>query len=111
MRKHPWMMSGSDRSCADFIAACPDVVAKMGSEGIYGIAIRSLGIGVAIKSDDGAERGSQVAAAAVLEALNLIDPDKAEMINRWEYPVLRNSAGLDVGRLAPAAAWISAISL
>ena len=106
MRAHPWWVSGSDRSCADYIRACPDVIAKMGSEGVYGIAIGSLGIGIAIKSDDGAERGSQVAAAGVLEALSVVDPDHAEAVRRWGRPILRNSLGDQVGRIAPSATWL-----
>jgi L-asparaginase II len=111
MRKHPHMMSGSHRSCADFINACPDVVAKFGSEGVYGLAIRSLGIGIAVKSDDGAERGVQVATAAILEALDLIAPEKVEMIKQWSYPVLKNAAGQKIGHITPAQSWLAAISL
>ncbi|WP_417330253.1 asparaginase [Halomonas cupida] len=106
MRAHPWHVAGTHRSCTDFITACPDTVVKMGAEGFYGISLRRLGLGVAIKVDDGAERAGQVAAGAVLEALKAVAPEHTDMVAAWTRKPLINAVGLRVGSVRPSQLWV-----
>ena len=109
MRAHPWHVAGTDRSCTSFMAACPDVVVKVGAEGFYGLALRRRGIGIALKVDDGAERAGYVLAGALLEMLNAVSPDQTDEVARWSQHDLRNSAGTSVGRAVPARGWLEGV--
>ncbi|HEY5699256.1 MAG TPA: asparaginase [Acidimicrobiales bacterium] len=72
---------------------------KTGAEGVYTAALPDLGLGVALKIDDGATRASEVVMATVL-ARYLPDIDLASFVE----PPVRSWRGVPVGRLRPAAA-------
>ncbi|MBV9540186.1 MAG: asparaginase [Alphaproteobacteria bacterium] len=99
----PELMSGTNRACATFIRACGGKASvKTGAEGFFGAWIPALGLGVAIKIDDGAGRASETAMAAVLDQLGVLGEDaKARALIR--APVL-NTRGVAVGERRPAAA-------
>jgi L-asparaginase II len=73
MRAHPELVGGSRRDVTAFMRAVPGLVAKDGAEGVY-VAALPDGTGIAIKVDDGADRGRQVALASILIDLGA-DPD------------------------------------
>jgi L-asparaginase II len=72
---------------------------KTGAEGVYTAALPDLGLGVALKIDDGATRASEAVMATVL-ARYLPDIDLASFVE----PPVRSWRGVPVGRLRPAAA-------
>ena len=72
---------------------------KTGAEGVYTAALPALGLGVALKIDDGATRASEAVMATVL-ARYLPDIDLASFVE----PPVRSWRGVSVGRLRPAAA-------
>jgi L-asparaginase II len=65
MRAHPELVGGSRRDVTEFMRAVPGLLAKDGAEGVY-VAALPDGTGIAIKVDDGADRGRQVALASIL---------------------------------------------
>jgi L-asparaginase II len=70
MTAHPFLVAGTGRLCTDLMAAFPgQVVAKVGAEGIYSADLPALGLGVALKVEDGVTRASGVAMLAVLRQL------------------------------------------
>jgi L-asparaginase II len=73
---------------------------KTGAEGVYCAAIPHLGLGIALKIDDGATRAAEVAVAALL-ARFVETPQGFEALRR---PVLKNWRGSTVGGLRPAGA-------
>jgi L-asparaginase II len=75
-------------------------VTKTGAEGVYCAAIPDLGLGVALKIDDGATRAAQVAVATLLARFG----DAPEGVAALQRPVLTNWRGLTVGSLRPAGA-------
>ena len=79
------------------------VFCKVGAEGVYCAALPELGLGVAIKMDDGnTARAAEVVMAAVLEArLPLDDPERAFLRGYSDAPQ-RNWNGIEVGRLQAA---------
>jgi L-asparaginase II len=103
MIKHPELMSGTGRACAALIRACGGSASvKTGAEGFFSAWIPAMGLGIAIKIDDGAGRASETAMAAVLDQLGLLGNDpKARAILR--APVL-NTRGATVGERRPSAA-------
>ena len=66
----PFMVAGTDRFCTDVMAALPArVFVKTGAEGVFCAALPELGLGVALKCDDGGTRASETMMAAVIDAL------------------------------------------
>jgi len=70
---------------------------KGGAEGVYCAALPSLGLGLALKIDDGAKRGAELALSEVLAALL---PKAREVLRPQLEGVLHNWRGLLVGRMA-----------
>ncbi|MDB2321208.1 asparaginase, partial [Amylibacter sp.] len=67
-----------------------------GAEGVYTAILPEQGLGIALKIDDGATRGSECAIAALLVRLGLAD-EKHPMIRKRMF-----STGLEVGNIRPA---------
>jgi L-asparaginase II len=66
----PWHMAGTGRACVALMEAAPGrVFAKTGAEGVFCGAVPELGLGFALKVDDGAGRASEVLVAATLSRI------------------------------------------
>ena len=75
------------------------VFVKTGAEGVYCGALPELGLGIALKCDDGAGRAAQaVMAALIARFLRFGDAERAALM-RFERPTLRNWNGIEVGVL------------
>jgi L-asparaginase II len=94
MRTHPDLVGGPDGADFFLMRAAPGWLAKGGAEGLL-CAAGPDGIGVALKSEDGASRGHCPALAAFLRQLGVDLPELAEV------PVL-NSRGERVGEVVTA---------
>jgi len=74
MMNHPKLMSGTGRVCAQLIRSCSrKAVVKTGAEGMYAGIVPALGLGVAIKVDDGGGRAAEIVIASVLHCLGVLD--------------------------------------
>lgn len=82
-------------------ALAPSCFTKGGAEGVHCAALSDLGLGIALKIDDGAKRGAELAMSEVIAALlseakqSLAGQLTGEMVN-WR--------GIVVGRVAPSEA-------
>lgn len=104
VRAHPLYQSGTGRSDAVLIgAASGGTVVKIGAEGVYSAAIPALGLGVALKIDDGAARAAETAMAAVLVRLGVLDGAGVAARGFTAAPI-RNWRGDLCGERRPAAA-------
>lgn len=100
MRAHPYMVAGSGRLCSRLISATRGrALAKTGAEGVYCVALPEVGLGIALKVDDGAGRAAELLVARVLQHLEVLDAEAAEALAADLQPVLRNRAGVAVGEL------------
>jgi L-asparaginase II len=83
----PFFVAGTGRFCTEvMILAKGAALVKTGAEGVFCAALAGLGLGVALKADDGATRAAEAMMAAVLAWLL---PEHAEALKRWtEAPVL-----------------------
>ena len=100
--KHPMMVAGTTRFDTDLMGKMGAAVfAKGGAEGVWCAALPALGLGVALKCDDGAGRAAEVAMAAVLTRLL---PDDAATLEPFARRTLKNWNGIEVGATRPAAA-------
>jgi L-asparaginase II len=93
---HPEMLAGAGRFDTVVTQALGQAAfVKLGAEGVYCGALPSLGLGFALKCDDGAVRAAQAATAALLR--HLLGPN--EMLDRLANPALTNWNGLAVGEI------------
>lgn len=97
MREHPFLIAGPGRLDTTLIPLLPGLVAKMGAEAFYGLALRNTPVGplgVAFKVLDGGERARPHVALAVLEALGVPVTDAMRAL---APATLHNWAGREVG--------------
>jgi L-asparaginase II len=79
------------------------VFCKVGAEGVYCAALPELGLGVALKMDDGNNaRACEVLMAHVVERLLPLNGEDAAFVHGLSHLTLRNWNGLTVGALRPA---------
>ena len=77
-------------------ALAPDLFVKGGAEGVHCAALPGLGLGIALKIDDGAKRGTERALAEVLAAL--LPKARSALADQLDGEIL-NWRGISVGRV------------
>ncbi|WP_350333062.1 asparaginase [Coralliovum pocilloporae] len=98
---HPLMVAGTGRFCTNAMALFGGrVFVKTGAEGVFTAAIPELGLGVALKCDDGTTRASEVMMAEVINRL-LDDASDVEGFRQLLTPELRNRNDRLVGVVRP----------
>jgi L-asparaginase II len=106
----PFMVAGSGRFDTDTMALFGSrLFVKTGAEGVYCGAFPHLGLGVALKCDDGAGRASEVLMAAVIEAyLKPTEAENTAFADRLIAPVF-SRVGREVGAVRPVAGLVEAL--
>ena len=102
--KAPFLVAGSGRLDTRLMERLGErLFCKVGAEGVYCAALPELGLGLAIKIDDGNNaRASEVVLAALVERLlPLADADRA-FVHSLSDLKLSNWNGIEVGRLCAA---------
>lgn len=99
MATHPWLVSGTDRGNTEILLAAPQVVAKGGAEGVYTAALPRLGLGIALKVEDGTARAAEVALLAILDRLGALDDSQRTALAARRQPAVRNVVGREVGEI------------
>jgi L-asparaginase II len=70
MVAEPWYVAGTGRLCTDLLRdAAGDVIVKVGAEGVQMAALPRLGLGIALKVEDGSLRASEVALGRLLSTV------------------------------------------
>jgi L-asparaginase II len=103
MMAEPFMVAGTGRFGTQLMTALGGRAAlKGGAEGVYIAMLPTLGLGVAIKCDDGAGRAAEAAMAMVLGQLGIVTAAEREKLADRLFPPIDNRAGLAVGRVQRA---------
>ncbi len=98
------MIAGTDHCCTDTIRATGgEVLVKTGAEAVYVAVMPRLGLGLALKIDDGSSRGSEVALGALLKKLGAVDNETYRALSTHFYPDVTNSQGYRTGSVQPTA--------
>jgi L-asparaginase II len=102
--KAPYMVAGSGRFDTRVMQQLGErVFCKVGAEGVFCAALPELGLGVAIKIDDGNNaRACEVVMAAVIEAFVNLDDEGARLMNSLSDVRLTNWNGIEVSQLRAA---------
>ena len=96
----PWHVAGTGRFCTEVMQLFgARVFVKTGAEGVYCGALPELGLGIALKCDDGAGRASQAVMAAVIARFLPLGDAERVALARFVHPTLRNWNGFEVGAL------------
>ncbi len=100
----PYMVAGSGRFDSRVMERLGErVFCKVGAEGVYCAALPELGLGVAIKIDDGNNaRACEVVMAAVIERLLPLADADAAFMRGFSAVTLKNWNGIEVGQLQAA---------
>lgn len=102
----PFQVAGTDRADTELMQAAPGrIFVKVGAEGVFCAALPDLGLGIAIKCDDGAGRAAEVMIAAVLGKLLAGDEALPGTLDKAARPVLKNWNGIEVASLRPSSAF------
>jgi L-asparaginase II len=105
VKAKPLYVAGTGRACTALIqAAGGSASVKTGAEGVFVAVLSGLGLGVALKVDDGAPRASETAIAALLVALGVAQDDAA--VGALAHGPVLNSVGEPVG-VRRASAWLA----
>jgi L-asparaginase II len=106
MAAHPEMVAGQDRFETSVIAAgAGTIIVKGGAEGVQAAALPGLGIGIAVKIDDGAKRAAEAAMATLLLAFAEPAPLARHRLAGYRTQPLCNTADALVGEIRPCAGW------
>lgn len=103
---HPYLIAGRDTfDTAIMEAAGGAVLVKQGAEG-FGVAVLpGLGLGVALKIDDGASRARDIAMGALIRSLRAVDDALWATAPGLTATPITSRAGAEVGTVRAALAW------
>ncbi|MEW6662432.1 MAG: asparaginase [Bacillota bacterium] len=98
MAHFPEYVAGDGEFCTELMQATGGaVIAKIGAEGVYGIGLPKMGLGVAVKILDGRERAVYPVVVELLRQLGAVGKKEVEVLKKWHrYPV-KNNLGHQVG--------------
>jgi L-asparaginase II len=100
MRTRPFLVGGTDRFDSVLIEETNGrVIAKIGAEGVHSVAVPELGIGFAVKVDDGAQRAQFPAVIRVLQVLDVLPSTLPPRLEEFARRPVRNTRGEVVGEI------------
>jgi len=104
MAAHPHAVAGTGRACTRVLCRLGETaLVKTGAEGVYCGAFPTLGLGLALKCDDGAGRAAEVMLMRLLQRLQLLDEAAAADLADLARSPVRSRAGDRVGEIRPVA--------
>jgi L-asparaginase II len=107
VKANPLYVAGTGRVCTTLIeAAGGAATVKTGAEGAFVAVLGELGLGIALKIDDGAGRGAETTIAAVLAALGVVDGASPAIAALADAKVLETT-GRTAGARRPSP-WLAA---
>lgn len=94
----PFLVAGTDRADTTLMRIAPGrIMVKIGAEGVFCAAIPAIGVGIALKCEDGAARAAEAIVARVLAILLRDDEELAAKLEALANPVFKNWNGITVG--------------
>jgi L-asparaginase II len=93
----PFFVAGTGRFCTEVMTLLRGAaLLKTGAEGVFCASLAGLGLGVALKCDDGATRASEAMMGA---ALAWLLPEHAEGLKRWSNAPVLTRRGVLAGEV------------
>ena len=100
MSNYPQVVSGTGR----IDLAVPEItkgriIAKIGSDAVYCLAVKNENLGIAFKIEDGSFAAITPMVIAVLKRFDLLTKDEAEKLDEKFPPILKNHRGEVIGTI------------
>jgi L-asparaginase II len=93
----PFYVAGTGRICTQVMTELKGAaLIKTGAEGVFCASLSGLGLGVALKADDGMTRASEAMMAGVLARLL---PEHTEFLRRWTNAPVVTRKGAKIGEV------------
>lgn len=102
MVAHPELVAGEGRACTALMRAMDGVAVKTGAEAVFVAIVPQKRLGIAVKIADGGTRAAELAIAALLVRLGVLDPAHPATRSYLDAPVL-SRRGLLAGAFRAAA--------
>lgn len=94
----PWYVAGTKRACTRLMETAPGrIFVKTGAEGVFCAAIPELGLGIALKCEDGTTRAAEAMIGAVLARFFREDEEVHALLTGFAKHSMRNWNGMHVG--------------
>ena len=98
--RNPWYVAGTGRFCTEIMRIFgARAYVKTGAEGVFCGTLPELGLGIAIKCDDGAGRAAEAIMTAVIARFLPLTDGERSALGPFRQPKLRNWNGFEVGRI------------
>ena len=103
----PFFVAGTDRMDTKIMEAGKGrVFTKTGAEGVFCAALPELGLGIALKCDDGATRAAETMVASLIARLLKDDAELSSAISELARPKVLSRRGAEVGEIRPTGALV-----
>jgi L-asparaginase II len=100
MTSRPDLVGGTGRLCTELMRTTGGrIFAKVGAEGVYCAGVPGVGIGIALKVEDGAKRAAEPALIEVLRVLGLLAVEDVIQLAGFASPRVLNTRGEIAGSL------------
>jgi L-asparaginase II len=100
---HPNMVAGEGRFDTDVMRMLGErAFTKTGAEGVFCAALPEVGLGLAVKAEDGATRAAQIMIAALIARFLPLSDAEQTRFETFLAPMVRNRNDLEVGQMRPA---------
>ena len=100
IRKHPFLLGGTERFDTVLLEETGGrVVSKVGAEGVHSVSVPSMGLGLAVKVEDGALRAQHIAVLRALQLMGVLPETLTPRLAEWALKPLRNTRGEIVGEV------------
>ncbi len=107
MTEEPFYVAGRGRFCTQVMKIVREKAAiKTGAEGVYAGILPGLGLGVALKIDDGGTRAAEVAMGAVMVHLGVVSGEHLDRLTDILTPPIHNRNGVLCGHTRAAEGWL-----
>lgn len=100
IRRHPHLLGGTERFDTVLLEETDGrVMTKVGAEGVHSLCVPDLGIGAAIKVEDGALRAQHIAVIRLLQQIGALPEELSPRLAEWVRKPIRNTRGETVGEV------------
>ncbi len=107
MTAYPYLVAGKARFATEIMEKNPcSFVIKGGAEGVYAASIPSLGLGLAVKIDDGAKRAAETAMATLISRFPAANKQAYIGLEPYLERRIYNAAGDHVGDIRATGEWM-----
>jgi len=106
-----YFVAGAERFCTDIMNAFRGrVFVKTGAEGVFCASVPELGLGVALKCEDGATRAAEVMMATVLQGVLDVNDEEDKVLVKAVRPDIVTRRGAVAGVVRPTEGFINQLT-